>query len=161
MLERDEPLRPVEQASWEDCRDLGAASGLRLPSEAEWEYGARGGTATAYSFGDDPALLADHDWYTANAKGRSHPVGEKKPNRFGLHDVQGNLSEWCEDGWSDDYAGAPVDGSATTPSGAFRRPVRGGNYLSTPRSTRVSTRDGVAPDFRSRYVGLRPARSLF
>jgi formylglycine-generating enzyme required for sulfatase activity len=137
-----DPALPVEQVSWNDiCGPDGfldrlnaltegvrpAGTAFRLPSEAEWEYACRAGTTTAYSFGDDPAALADYGWISDNADGKTHPVGLKRPNAFGLYDLHGNVWEWCEDTWHDSYKGAPKDGSAWTKGGdAVRRVLRGG-----------------------------------
>jgi len=158
--ERDDPLRPVENVSWFDCQELGQAGGLRLPSEAEWELAARAGTDTAYGFGDDAALLGDHGWYLDNSKEVIHPVGEKKPNRFGLHDVHGNVWEWCQDAWAGDRSTAPTDGSATVlPEGAWHV-FRGGGMRDLSRHCHSSIRSGGTPAVRSETIGVRPARSV-
>ncbi|MBV8520848.1 MAG: formylglycine-generating enzyme family protein, partial [Acetobacteraceae bacterium] len=99
----------------------------RLPSEAEWEYACRAGSTTRFSFGDDMARLGEFAWYKDNSGGQTHPVGQKRPNAFGLYDMHGNVWEWVEDCWRDSYAGAPTDGSPWI-SGACRdRVLRGGN----------------------------------
>jgi formylglycine-generating enzyme required for sulfatase activity len=98
---------PVDHVSWRDVQEFiqklnrreEQASGVfcRLPTEAEWEYAARAGTTTLYSFGDDAAELDDYAWYAGNADHTSYPVGQKKPNAWGLYDMHGNVSEWCQD----------------------------------------------------------------
>jgi formylglycine-generating enzyme required for sulfatase activity len=102
-----------ESVSWNDakefCRKLSLLTGeeYRLPTEAEWEYACRAMTDGAYA-GDLDSMA----WYSENSGGRTHPVGQKRPNAFGLFDMRGNASEWCEDYWHDGYANAPSDGSA-------------------------------------------------
>ena len=148
--------RPVEQVSWDDCQKFlrklnanpsyspvnhgGQRGVFRLPSEAEWEYACRAGTDTAYSFGDDPAQLGDYAWYLENSDGETHPVGQKKPNAFGLCDMHGNVWEWQSDRWHDDYNGAPTDGSAWEISNSDRRVLRGGSWYSDAESLRCAVR---------------------
>jgi formylglycine-generating enzyme required for sulfatase activity len=120
---------------------------VRLPSEAEWEYTARAGTDTVYSFGDEVKVLDDYGWHTGNAAGNDPPVGAKKPNAWGLYDVHGYLSEWCLDAAHDDYTMAPTDGSAWTEGGdANRRIVRGGSWKDTAERLTSSYRHGLTPD---------------
>ena len=89
---------------------IGGDQEIRLPTEAEWEYTARAGSTTTYSFGDDVKQLGDYAWSTENAAGNDPPVGAKKPNAWGLYDVHGYLWEWCQDHAHADYRGAPQDG---------------------------------------------------
>lgn len=159
--------RPVIHVSWHDAqayvgwlsRETGAP--YRLPSEAEWEYACRAGSTTHWSFGDDEALLADHAWYYANSESKTHPVGEKRANRFGLHDMHGNVFEWLEDVRHEDYQGAPADGSAWTTKGdIFTRVVRGGSWFGLPRYLRSAIRYYITPDDRNDKFGFRVARTL-
>jgi len=159
--------RPVIKVSWDDaaayCVWLTEQTGrtYRLPSEAEWEYAGRAGTTTRWSCGDDKEELSDYAWFGGNSGGRTHPVGEKRPNPWGLHDIHGNVWEWVQDVWHDDYEGAPTDGSAwrafSDPGG---RVLRGGSWDSSARFTRVSYRNGNNPGNRFGWLGLRLAQDL-
>ena len=121
---------------------------IRLPSEAEWEYFARAGSKTAYSFGDDAKDLGDYAWSTENAAGNDPAVGEKKPNPWGLYDIHGYLWEWCSDHAHANYEGAPKDSRPWTQGGdAKRRVVRGGSWKDPAAHLTSSFRQ---PAFRSR-----------
>jgi formylglycine-generating enzyme required for sulfatase activity len=130
---------------------------IRLPSEAEWEYVARAGTTTQYSFGDyDEAQLKAHAWYTGNAAGNDPPVGAKKPNPWGLYDIHGYLWEWCSDTWHDDYKEAPTDGSAWTKGGDDKRRVaRSGSWKDKADKLTSAYRQGFDRKTRDDAVGLR------
>jgi len=114
--------RPVINVSWEDAQAYvawlndqpgltGKNDAYRLPSETEWEYARRAGTQTRYSLGDDFDALQASAWFAHNSSRQTQPVGLKRPNRFGLHDMHGNVWEWCLDPWHGRYIGAPADGS--------------------------------------------------
>lgn len=129
------PRYPVGGVSWDACQDflkkLNDKTGrtFALPSEAEWEYACRAGSTTEYCFGDDESGLGEYAWYYSNSGRTSHPVGEKKPNAWGLYDMHGNAFEWCEDVWHDSYEGAPADGSAWLQGGdQGSRVLRGGAW---------------------------------
>lgn len=160
----------VEMLSWDEavefCKKvtellrksklIGEDEGVRLPSEAEWEYVARAGTTTAYSFGDDPKDLGDFAWYTGNAAGNDPPVGAKKPNPWNLYDIHGYLWEWCADVWHETYEGAPADGSAWTEGGdPKRRVLRGGSWKDKAPLLTSSYRRAAAADLKDDAVGLR------
>ncbi len=157
---------PVEQVSWEYCQEfitkLNARleGAFRLPSEAEWEYACRAGTQTRFYWGDDPdeTIIKDYAWYYGNSGHRTHPVGEKLPNAWGLYDMSGNVWEWCEDDWHNPYEGAPDDGSAWVdiPRGSDRV-GRGGGWDYDPRICRSACRFGGTPGNRIDCLGFRLA----
>jgi formylglycine-generating enzyme required for sulfatase activity len=131
-------LAITHHAAMEYCRWLSEKTGkrYRLPTEAEWEYAARAGTGTTYFFGDDPKALGDYAWYADNSEEASHPVGQKKPNPWGLYDVYGNVSEWCLDHYRKDfYATLPLDKPLVEPV-----------CLPTPDRWSDVTRGGSWPD---------------
>ncbi len=157
--------RPVETVSWHDAvaccgrlnqllSELGDLH-ARLPSEAEWEYACRAGTTEALynrqeltSESGACPNLDELAWYYANSGNTTHPVGQKLPNAWGLYDMLGNVWEWCEDVWHDNYQGAPADGSAWTGEGAGRV-ARGGGWANRARSCRCGLRFGWGPGSRS------------
>jgi formylglycine-generating enzyme required for sulfatase activity len=162
---KGDPNLPVEQVSWEDVqafiRKLNAIDGgttYRLPTEAEWEYAARAGTTTAYSFGDDPPLLGEYAWYSGNAKGKTHPVGQKKSNAWGLHDMHGNVWEWVQDWYSKPYPSGTVTDPQGPASGSIRV-YRGGSWITHARYCRVSYRDDQSPGGRVVHLGFRLLRT--
>ena len=137
----------------------------RLPSEAEWEYACRAGTTTRYSFGDDESKLGDYAWYDKNSDGKTHPVGKKKPNLWGLYDIYGNVLELCQDKWHDNYEGAPSDGSAwrdirVRRESASSHVMRGGSYNNHSGSCRSSNRGKVPPLGRTSNLGFRVVREI-
>jgi formylglycine-generating enzyme required for sulfatase activity len=133
-LFQNNPQNPVESVSWDDaqafCQKLSQITGktYRLPTEAEWEYACRAGTTTRFYFGDDANQLGDYAWYIGNSQGETHPVGQKRPNAWGLYDMSGNVWEWCEDDWHDNYKNAPSDGSAWLTDDNIYQIVRGGSW---------------------------------
>ena len=159
--------RPVINVTWNEARQyvgwLSRITGkeYRLLSEAEWEYAARAGGQTRFSFGDDEALLDRHAWYGSNSDNRTQPVGSKAANAFGLHDMHGNVDEWVEDISHESYEGAPTDGSPWVKDGdASVRVVRGGGWGSSPQDLRAADRNGFTAGERYNYFGFRLARTL-
>jgi formylglycine-generating enzyme required for sulfatase activity len=159
---------PVESVSWEDVNEfikrLTQKTGLqfRLPTEAEWEYAARAGKNTEYSFGDDEKQLGDYAWFYENSGSETHPVGQKKPNDFGLFDMHGNVWEWCSDWYSNSYyeeckRQGTVD-DPVGPSTGSNRVLRGGGWYGDAVSCRSAYRDGSAPGFRYGHLGFRLVR---
>jgi len=154
---------PVEMVSWRDTQDflsrlnaLNLEGTFRLPTEAEWEYAARAGSTTRFGFGDDPeyGALLQHGWFYSRAEGRSHNVGLKKPNAWGLFDMHGNVWEWCSD-WFAPYAN---DLAVTNPQGpalGTHRVIRGGSWFNEPEALRSANRHRHDPDSRQTNLGLR------
>ncbi len=141
------PQNPVEKVSWDDaqafCQKLSQITGktYRLPTEAEWEYACRAGTTTRFYFGDDANQLGDYAWYGGNSQKTTHPVGQKKPNAWGLYDMSGNVLEWCEDNWHNTYENAPRDGSAWLKNGNdICSLLRGGSWYLNPNLCRSACR---------------------
>ncbi len=158
---------PVENISWNEAqefaRKLSAKTGksYRLPSESEWEYAARAGSSSKWSFGDDESQLWAHAWFSANNKSSTHPVAQKRPNAFGLFDMHGNAWEWVQDTYHENYRGAPSDGSAWVSGGdQARRVLRGGAWNGNPGFLRSANRGRIAPVGRDYGTGLRIARTL-
>jgi formylglycine-generating enzyme required for sulfatase activity len=154
---------PVVCVNWHDAKAFAAwlskkvGKEYRLLTEAEREYAARAKTATRYSFGDDEAALSEYAWYQANSGGATHPVGEKKPNAFGLLDMHGNVWAWCEDTWHSNYRGAPNDGSAWQTGDTPYRVLRGGSWYRPANGLRSAYRITLSPDGRYNDVGFRVA----
>ena len=159
---------PVEQVSWDDVQQfitrLNQKTGhkFRLPSEAEWEYAARAGSATEWSFGNDESKLGNYGWHAGNSTYKTHEVGQKLPNAFGLFDVHGNVAEWTQDCWHENYTGAPTDGSAwTTICTKNSRVLRGGSWNGYPAFLRSAIRLENSPANRNYFIsGFRLARDL-
>lgn len=129
---------------------------IRMPSEAEWEYVARAGADSVYSFGNEVKDLDDYGWHTGNAAGNDPPVGVKKPNAWKLYDVHGYLWEWCTDTGHDSYKNAPADGSAWTSDGnADQRVLRGGSWKDKAEKLTSSYRRIDSKELRDDAVGLR------
>ena len=152
--------RPVEHISYEAamvfCRKLSQATGraCRLPTEAEWEYACRAGSTTAFSFGDDPADLAEHAWFQDNAlPTKTHDVGLKKPNAWGFYDMHGNVREWCSDVYGP-YADQPAR-DPVGPGGTGERVIRGGSWGYLTGLCRSAQRQHGPEDMSDEYVGLR------
>jgi parallel beta-helix repeat protein len=156
---------PVEQVSWYDLQEfikkLNEKEGTdkyRLPSEAEWEYACRTGTTTRYSFGGDESNLGEYAWYDDNSGDKTHPIGQKQPNSWGLYDMHGNVWEWVQDSWHSNYNGAPTDGSAWESGDGTFRVFRGGGWSFLAANCRSAIRFFIDPGGRSSYLGFRLLR---
>ncbi len=156
------PMHPVDTVSWFQAQEFCRKRGYRLPSEAQWEYACRAGTRGAYSA---DALLEDLGWFVMNAEGTTHPVGQKRPSPFGLHDMHGNVIEWCQDRYEADYYLRPEaarrDPLNDPPDGdeaeQFDRVLRGGPFDGQPEYCRSADRWRQPPQAELKEHGLRPA----
>jgi formylglycine-generating enzyme required for sulfatase activity len=160
--------RPVEQLTWSAATNycgqltdqeraagrIAVNSTYRLPTEAEWEYACRGWTSTRFSYGDDPGYtnLVNYAWYGDHG-GTTHPVAQKLPNPWGLFDMSGNVSEWCQD-WFDAYPGGILI-DPQGPATGTGRVVRGGYYESPPEACRSAARGVNSPTYAYRSFGFR------
>ncbi len=160
---------PVEQVRWSDavrfcnarshreglepCYDLETwqcnfdANGYRLPTEAEWEYACRAGTDTAYFFGDDASKLVDYAWFEKNSGGHPQPVGRKRPNPWGLHDMCGNVWQWCNDFYEVDYYQQAPPENPRGPADGETKVVRGGAWRFSAESCRCGYRYNENPGY--------------
>jgi len=158
---------PVENVSWHDVGKFlkKAGQAFRLPTEAEWEYAARGWSSAEYCFGDDKSLLAEYAWFDKNSEGKTHPVGEKKPNPFGLHDMHGNVWEWCSDWYGNRYyAECRQQGIVTDPTGpgtGIYRVRRGGSWSNYAVDCRSASRYNDTPGDHYSDLGFRLVASVF
>ena len=160
-------MRPVVKVSWHDAQDfikhlneIEGTDKYRLPTEAEWEYACRAGIQTKFSFGDDDQLLEEYAWHGYNSKGRTNPVGQKKPNAWGLYDMHGNVWEWCQD-WYGPYPENHVSDPKGPLSGEARV-CRGGSYAFDISHNRSAIRGKLHPKARGIFGdrGFRIARDL-
>jgi formylglycine-generating enzyme required for sulfatase activity len=144
---------PVESVSWDDAVAFCKKVGVRLPTEAEWEYACRAGTTTKYSSGDSDSDLDGVAWYTINSRNTTHPGGQKQANAWGLYDMHGNVWEWCAD-----WYGSYPSGEATNPAGSSSgtaRVLRGGSWCFYPGFCRSAIRGWYYPGNRDVSVGFR------
>ncbi|MDR2450345.1 MAG: formylglycine-generating enzyme family protein [Candidatus Accumulibacter sp.] len=157
---------PVEYISWNNAQIFIERLNLkertdkyRLPTEAEWEYAARAGTTTRYSFGDDADNLGRHAWYDGNSGMKTHPVGQKEANPWGFYDMHGNVWEWVQDWYDEDYyAKSPVRDPSGPSEGSFRV-LRGGSWYFDAAGLRSANRFYLSPDYRVELNGFRLAFS--
>jgi formylglycine-generating enzyme required for sulfatase activity len=157
--------RPVESVSWDDVQafmqKLNAREGAdhyRLPTEAQWEYACRAGSNTRYHFGDDAARLDEYAWYDENSGNQTHPVGQKQPNAWGLYDMHGNVWEWVQDWYGDDYYHHSPAHDPQGPEQGERRMLRGGGWNVNAGVLRSAHRNALHPVIRFDLFGFRLAR---
>lgn len=160
------PDKPVEFVSWADCQLFIDKLNLvdsnyfyRLPSEAEWEYACRAGTATRFYSGDDENDLEQIGWFNKNSGSTTEVCAQLAPNAWGLYDMSGNVWEWCTDYYHEDYTGAPTDGSAWIDIPTPNIVSRGGSIGSAARRCRSAARDACYPEFRYHFLGFRLVRT--
>ncbi|WMW25699.1 formylglycine-generating enzyme family protein [Methanolobus sediminis] len=157
---------PVENVSWNDVQEfitklneMEGTTKYRLPTEAEWEYAAAAGTTTLYSFGeideDEGPFLKDYAWYQVNSYEKTHEVGQKLPNPWGLYDVHGNVWEYVQDSWVDNYGSASEDGSAVEKGSSSLRVARGGSYSSKENALYTAYRRKQDPRDGDSSIGFR------
>jgi formylglycine-generating enzyme required for sulfatase activity len=155
--------KPVDNVKWDACqtfvKKLSAATGkkFRLPTEAEWEFAARGGNNSKHYQYSGGHYALDVAWYSANSGGTTHEVATKQPNELGIYDMSGNVWEWCSD-WKGDYSSS-VQYNPTGPASGSGRVNRGGSWGSVAGRCRSSNRDGNRPGDGNHYLGLRLALS--
>jgi len=161
---------PVENVSWDEVQifigRLNQSAGspcYRLPTEAEWEYACRAGSSEPFSFGRDNRRLSRYAWFRGNADrpgppGRTRPVGLLRPNRWGLHDMHGNVWEWCADRYTVDYYAESPQMDPGGPAAGHRRVKRGGSWFYPWHNCRSADRARGEPDLRSSSVGFRLVR---
>jgi formylglycine-generating enzyme required for sulfatase activity len=166
----DSSMYPVETVSWEDavefCKKLSdlpeekkAGRVYRLPTEAQWEYACRGGSKTAFSFGENSKSLGDYAWFGENSNGQTHPAGEKKANAWGLYDMHGNVWEWCSDRYGEYPKGAVSD--PVGPREGSARVFRGGCWYVVAANCRSAVRVWDDPSGRNYdVIGFRVALSV-
>jgi len=157
--------RPVERVSWNDVQDFIQKLNMkeetdryRLPTEAEWEYAARAGSESAYSFGPDTHMLSQYAWYRKNSGGKTHPVGQLNPNAWGLYDMHGNVHEWCQDWFDRNYYSHSPANDPSGPSTGLAKALRGGDWGSQDWYCRCASRSLSSPDRRSNRLGFRLIR---
>ena len=167
------PNRPVETLSWNEVQafihrlnETAGDSLYRLPTEAEWEYAARAGTTTRWSYGDEERQLGDYAWYFSNDKpDGTKEVGTKLPNPWGLYDMHGNVFEWCQDWYGENYYDSSPSVDPSGPStGSFLaqfKVLRGGGFDYLARHVRSADRGGSGPYFRGGLFGVRLLRIKF
>jgi formylglycine-generating enzyme required for sulfatase activity len=162
---KGDPNLPVEGVSWDDVQEfirrLNAKEGgtkYRLPTEAEWEYAARAGSTTVYSFGNNPSQLGKYAWYDSNAESKTHPVGQKRANAWGLYDMHGNVWEWVKDVSISPYP----PGFVTDPQGPLEGSypvIRGASWFNYAHSFRLAIRGRHAPHEGTSFLGFRLLRT--
>lgn len=159
--------RPVEMVSWTEVQkfvkklnEKEHTDKYRLPSEAEWEYACRAGTQTRYPFGNDESKLDEYAWYAENSGGQTHTISRKKPNSWGLYDMHGNVWEWVQDNWHENYKGSPSNDNAWEDKEDSHRVSRGGSWYCDASLCRSASRFRRDPENHISNLGFRLLREL-
>ena len=164
LRSRAEGFEPCYEEKGDTWRCNFKADGYRLPTEAEWEYACRAGTEREYFFGSDPRELKKYAWYTDNSSKKTHPVGQKEPNRWGLYDMYGNVAEWCNDVYSENYYKASPSKNPRGPEEGDIKVLRGGGWQDSTDSLRSSWRASENYSFVDACImdsmGFRCARNV-
>ncbi len=156
-------MLPVERVSWNDCQTfitkLNSLTGqqFRLPTEAEWEYAARGGNQSKGYTYSGSNNIGDVAWYDSNSGSKTHEVATKAPNELGIYDMTGNVWEWCQDWYASSYYSSSLIINPKGPSSGSHRVRRGGSWLNTAENCHCANRDGSTPDYTSDGLGFRLA----
>ncbi len=146
---------PVENVTWQEAESFCESQGKRLPTEAEWEYAARGGSAAKFPWGDVAGRSWEYAWSSVNSGGRTHPVAAKKPNTFGIYDMIGNVSEWCSDEYQKTWYSQADSKKPGGPDKGWGRVCRGGDWSSDRTHLRSAIRDFGIGDYRRDFRGFR------
>jgi formylglycine-generating enzyme required for sulfatase activity len=150
------PQCPVEQVSWQDAKNYCEKVNKRLPTEAEWEFACRAGSAAHYSWGDK--VDGQYAWYFSNSEKKTHPVGQKQPNKFGLYDMNGNVYEWCADRYDQTYYAKSPSQNPKGPQEGESRVLRGGSWFNHWDGLRCAARVWDDPGSSMHNIGFRCAR---
>jgi formylglycine-generating enzyme required for sulfatase activity len=148
---------PVDHVNWYQARDYCNESGKRLPTEAEWEKAARATTSELFYWGAEPD--DSFAWHWDNSKYKTHPVGEKKPNKYGLYDMSGNVWEWTADWYQENYYQGRSSSNPKSPFNGKHRVLRGGSFMDKPEGLRVTRRNWDLPGARFKNFGFRCAKN--
>ena len=155
----DKDNYPAVYMNWYDAVEYCRHYGKRLPTEAEWEKAAGGGSSGKFCFGDDKALLREYAWYWDNSGKKIHPVGRRKPNNYGLYDMHGNVLEWTADWYSADYYAQSPERDPQGPAEGEAKVIRGGSSFVSAELCSSTTRMRSSPDTRYSVKGFRCAAS--